>query len=77
MKTKFISEIASSHKFQKKILINLSVKHLKTKSNYLKYQIFKTKIFIIKVIKILRNLKAEISLSIGKKLLIASKIKQI
>ena len=43
MKTKFISEIASSHKGQKKILINLSVKHLKTKSNYLKYQIFKTK----------------------------------
>ena len=43
MKTKFISEIASSHKGRKKILEDLSIKHLKTKSNYLKYQIFKTK----------------------------------
>ncbi len=39
----FISEIASSHTGKTQDVFKLSKLHLKSKSNYLKYQIFKTK----------------------------------
>ena len=42
MSVKIITEIASSHNGNVKTLEDLTYDHLKTKSNYIKYQIFKT-----------------------------------
>ena len=42
-KIKFISELASSHQGSVQDVIKLSKLHLKSRSDYVKYQIFKTK----------------------------------
>ena len=42
MSVKIITEIASAHNGNVKTLENLTYDHLQTKSDYIKYQIFKT-----------------------------------
>jgi len=43
MSVKIITEIASTHNGNIKLLCDLTNDHLKTKSDYIKYQIFKAK----------------------------------
>ena len=54
MSVKIITEIASAHNGSVKLLEDLSNDHLKTKSDYIKYQIFKTENLINIKIKILK-----------------------
>ena len=69
-KIKFITEIASSHQGNFKNLIYLTEQHLKLKSDFLKYQIFKTKNLIRKKTSLFDHYKRiEISFSKWEKII--------